>query len=299
MSNHRNKELLNKVVTKLSPFILSDELYIRLKWMMNMDYQLHLKNPQTYNEKLQWLKLHDHRSEYVTMVDKYAVKDYVARIIGSEYIIPTIGVWDKPEEIDWNALPNQFVLKCTHDSGGVVICKDKSDFDKEKAISKLNKGMKTNYYLNGREWQYKKVPRQIIAEKFIEAAPNTSDLPDYKFFCFNGEVKALYVATERQNPDEEVKFDFFDADFNHLPIRQGHDNAKNLPQKPRNFELMKNLAKKLSKGYPHLRVDLYEIGDRVLFGELTLNHLDGWVPFEPRLWDKKLGEWLILPHYNK
>lgn len=298
MEYKKIKEFFNKVITKLSYFIPSDELYIRLKWMANMDYKLNLKNPKTYNEKLNWLKLYDRRPEYTTMVDKYVVKDYVANIIGEEYVIPTLGVWDSVDEIDWESLPQQFVLKSTHDSGGVVICNDKDNLDKRAAIEKLRRSLKNDFYLLGREWPYKNVPHRIIAEKYVEPRPHTKDLPDYKFFCFNGEVKALFVATERQNPNEEVKFDFFDADFNHLPIRQGHDNAKITPHKPQNFEKMKQAAKLLSKGLPQARVDFYDLGDKVYFGELTLFHFDGMVPFEPRQWDIKFGEWIDLPISN-
>ena len=298
MEQKRFKEFFNKVITKLSPIIPSDELYIRLKWMANMNYKLKLKNPKTYNEKLNWLKLYDRRPDYTMMVDKYAVKKYVASIIGEEYVIPTIGVWNSVEEIEWDTLPQQFVLKSTHDSGGVVICVDKEKFDKEAAIEKLKKSLKNDFYLLGREWPYKNVPRRIIAEKYIEPRPLTKDLPDYKFFCFDGKVKALFVATERQNPNEEVKFDFFDENFRHLPLRQGHDHAKITPGKPTNFEEMKKAAQILSMGLPQVRVDFYDLGDKVYFGELTLFHFDGMVPFEPVEWDYTFGNWIDLSNCN-
>lgn len=275
-----------------------DEYYLKLLYRLMMGKRLNLENPQTFSEKLQWLKLYDHKPEYTTMVDKYAVKDYVARIIGEEFIIPTLGVWNKVEDIDWDALPYQFVLKCTHDSGGLVICKDKSKLDKVAAIKKLKAGLKRDYFKMFREWPYKNVPKRIIAEQYIEPALDINDLPDYKFFCFDGEVKAMFVATERQVKGEEVKFDFFDADYNHLPFRQGHEHAKVVPQKPKNFELMKQLAEKLSKGIPHVRVDFYDIGDKVLFGELTLYHFSGMMPFEPEEWDYKWGELVKLPQCN-
>ena len=276
--------------------IWSDRFFLKAKFRLCMGQRLNLKKPQTYSEKLQWLKLYDRKPEYTRMVDKYAVKDYVANILGPEYIIPTLGVWNSANEIDWDSLPNKFVLKCTHDSGGLVICHDKSKLDKVKAIKKLNESLHHDYYLAGREWPYKNVPRRIIAEKYIEPAPDTKDLPDYKFFCFNGVVKALFIATERQKEGEEVKFDFFDAEFNHLPLKQGHENAAVIPQKPRNFELMKRAAEKLSKGIPQLRVDFYEIGDTVLFGELTLFHFGGMVPFRPKDWDQVFGEMIQLPN---
>lgn len=280
--------------------MLPDRLYLEIMFRHRMGYRLNLNNPQTFSEKLQWLKLYNRNPEYTKMVDKYAVKEYVSKVIGDEYIIPTLGVWDKPEEIEWDKLPDQFVLKTTQGGGnsGVVICRDKTSFDKQKAIEKLNESLKSDIYKIWREWPYKNIPKRVIAEKYIEPKPDTKDLPDYKFFCFDGKVKGLFIATERQNPNEEVKFDFFDSDFNHLPLRQGHDHAKVTPQKPVNFELMKKAAEALSKGMPHVRVDLYDLGDKVLFGELTLFHFSGMMPFEPTEWDKRFGDMLTLPGQN-
>ncbi len=277
--------------------LLPDKLYLSLKFYMAFGRFPNWKNPQTFSEKLQWLKLYDRNPKYTKMVDKYAVKGYVASIIGEEYVIPTLGIWDKPEDIEWDKLPNQFVLKTTHGGGndGVVICKDKNTFDRQKAIRLLNDNMKTDLYKVWREWPYKNVPKRVLAEKYIEPRLDIKDLSDYKFFCFDGEVKGLFVATERQNPNEEVKFDFFDADFNHLPFRQGHDHAKVIPKKPENFELMKKLAAQLSQGMSHVRVDLYDLSDKVLFGELTLFHFSGMVPFEPEEWDYKFGNYISLP----
>lgn len=287
--------ILKKIVR-----LLPDKPYLSLKFNMVFGRWPNWNKPQTYSEKLQWLKLYDRRPEYTMMVDKYAVKKYVADIIGEEYVIPTLGVWDKPEEIEWDKLPNQFVLKTTHGGGneGVVICRDKNSFDRQKAINLLNKDLNTDLYKVWREWPYKNVPKRIIAEKYIDPNPETNDLSDYKFFCFNGEVKGLFVATERQNPNEEVKFDFFDENYEHLPLRQGHDHAKITPPRPHNFELMKSLAAKLSKGFPHVRIDLYDLGDRVLFGEITFFHFSGLVKFEPEYWDKHFGDMLTLPNKN-
>ena len=285
------------VLKKTSRFY-SDRKYLEKMFPLCMGYKLDLDNPQTYSEKLQWQKLYDHRPEYTKMVDKAAVKDYVANIIGNEYIIPTLGIWDNPEEIEWDKLPDKFVLKCTHDSGGLVICHDKSKLDKTKAINTLQKSLRNDYFLMGREWPYKNVPRRIIAEEYISPSPNMTDLPDYKFFCFDGKVKALFVATERQKPGEEVKFDFFDANYNPLPFRQGHDHAKVLPQRPQYFEQMKKAAEQLSKGLPQIRVDFYETEEKILFGELTLFHFSGLTPFEPLEWDFKFGEWFQLPQKN-
>ena len=277
---------------------MSDSAYLKLTYWANMNKKLNLTVPKTFNEKLQWLKLYDRNPIYTTMVDKYEVKKYVSDLIGNEYIIPTLGVWNKFDDIDFDGLPNQFVLKCTHDSGGLVICKDKGSFDKLAAKKKIEKFLKRNYYLVHREWPYKNVKHRIIAEQYMEDV-KTAELRDYKFFCFDGVARILLVATDRQKVGEEVKFDFFDMEFNHLDFRQGHPNAAVCPEKPSQLELMKTLAEKLSKGMPHLRVDFYEVDGKVYFGELTFFHFSGNVPFEPNEWDYKLGQWIELPEQKK
>ena len=272
---------------------MNDSEYLKKIFVVRCGYELDLTSPRSYNEKLQWLKLHDRNPEYSKMVNKYEVKEYVADKIGENYIIPTLGVWDNFDDIDFNSLPDQFVLKCTHDSGGLVICKDKSTLNKTRAKKKINKSLKRDYYLTGREWPYKNVKPRIIAEEYMEDE-KTAELRDYKFFCFDGEVKALFIATERQKPGEEVKFDFFDENFNHLPIRQGHPNAKVPPKKPEKFEEMKVLAAKLSEGIPHVRVDFYEVNGKIYFGEMTFFHFSGMMPFEPREWDNVFGGWVNI-----
>lgn len=273
---------------------MSDEHFLKKEYKLRMGYELDLNNPITYNEKIQWLKLYDRRSEYTRMVDKYAVKDYVRGIIGDEYIIPTLGVWDSFEEIDFSSLPNQFVLKCTHDSGGLVICKDKNAFDINAAKRKIKKCLKRKYFFIHREWPYKEVKPRIIAEKYMEDS-NTKELKDYKFFTFDGTPKAVFIAGDRQKENEETKFDFFDMDFNHLNIENGHPNAKNIPDKPQTFEQMKRIASILGKGIPHVRVDFYEVDGKLYFGELTFSHWSGMVPFEPVEWDGIFGNWIVLP----
>lgn len=276
----------------------NDEAFLRFEYRARMGKKLNLDEPKTFNEKLQWLKLYDRKPEYTMMVDKYLVREYVASKIGEEYLIPLIGVWDDPEEIDFDALPNQFVLKCNHNSGlGMCICKDKAKLNIEKVKSDLRLGMREDYYLTCREWPYKDVKRRIIAEQYMEDV-KTGELRDYKFFCFNGEVKALFIATERQKAGEEVKFDFFDIEGNHLEIRQGHPNAKECPQLPISFETMKVLAKELSCGIPQVRVDFYEVNGKIFFGELTFSHFAGMVPFNPEKWDKIMGDWIELPEKN-
>lgn len=273
---------------------LSDKAFLKMQFKTAFGYKLDLKNPQTYSEKLQWLKLYDRKPIYNTMVDKAAVKDYVAKKIGEQYIIKTFGVWEQFDEIDFDALPNQFVLKCTHDSGGLVICKDKSVLDIAEARKKIEKSLKKNYYKQNREWPYKDVKPRIIAEKYMEDS-NTGELCDYKFFAFDGEVKAMFIASERNNKNTETRFDFFDREFNHLPFTNGHPNADAPPQKPDKYDEMVALAEKLSSGIPQARIDFYEVDGRVYFGEITLFHWSGFKPFKPFEWDEKFGGFIKLP----
>lgn len=275
----------------LSRLIKNDELYIKLRYFSGMKKFPDLKHPRTYNEKLQWLKLNDKHKEYTRLVDKYAVKEYIEKLNWGGKTIPTLGVWDKFDDIDFAQLPNQFVLKTTHDSGGIVIVKDKNKMDMQKARKKLEKSLQRKYFLMSREYPYKDVKPRIIAEKFMVDESGT-ELKDYKFFCFNGEVKFLFVATDRPF---DTRFDFFDADFNHLPFKQGHPWAKKEIKKPAKFEEMKQAAAALSKGIPHVRVDLYNINGEIYFGELTFFHFSGVVPFEPAEWDEKIGDYLKLP----
>lgn len=277
---------------------IPDKPYLKLKFKANMGKKLDLEKPRTFNEKLQWLKLYDRKPEYVSMVDKYEAKCYVADRIGEEYIIPTLGVWDQVDDIDFDALPEQFVLKCTHDSGGIVICRDKARFDIEKAKRILKKAQKKNFFYHGREWVYKEIKPRIIAEAYLEDTA-TEELRDYKFFCFDGTARALFIASDRQKEGEEVKFDFFDIDFNHLDFRQGHPNATTEIQKPKTFEQMKRLAEQLSLGFSQLRVDFYEVDGRLYFGEMTFFHHNGFVPFDPPKWDYVFGQWIELPDSRK
>ena len=276
-------------IAKLFP----DELYLKLLFRLRMGYKLNLDNPQTFCEKLQWLKLHNRKPEYTQMVDKYDAKRYVADIIGEEYIIPTIGVWDRVEDIDFDKLPNQFVLKCTHDSGGIVICKDKSQLDIVATKKLLRRGLKKNYYWQNREWPYKNITPRIICEQYM-VDESGYELKDYKWFCFDGVAKALFIATDRGVKGEETKFDFYDTEFNHLPFTNGHPNASKEIKKPAGFEQMKQLASQLSKGQPHLRVDFYDINGKIYFGELTFYHWSGTMPFDPMEWDYTFGSWINL-----
>ena len=281
--------VVKEIVKKLT-MILPDSLYIRLKYFQHFKKFPNLKNPKTFNEKLQWLKLHDRNPEYTKMVDKYAVRKYIKEKIGEEYLIPLLGVWDSFDEIDFDKLPEQFVLKCTHDSGGLVICKDKSKLDMEKARKKISACLKNNYYWTGREWPYKKLVPRIIAEKYMVDESGT-ELKDYKFFCFDGEPKCLFIATDRPH---DTKFDFYDVEFKHLPFTNGHPYSGRELKKPQGFDEMLRLARILSKGIKQSRIDFYDINGKVYFGEITFFHWSGFMPFEPEEWDYTLGSYINL-----
>lgn len=278
---------------KKYPKWMSDEFYIRTLWRMVMGYKLDLMNPKTFNEKLQWLKLYDHNPLYTILVDKLRVKEWVAEKIGAQYIIPTLAVWEKAEDIDISNLPEQFVLKCNHDSGSVIVCKDKTKFDIDATKKKLGIALKHNFYWEGREWPYKNVKSCIFAEPYMEDE-TLQDLPDYKFFSFDGVVKVLFIATERGSNEAETKFDFFDVNFNHIKVKNGHPNADILPKKPNSFDEMLKLSSTLSENIPHVRCDFYEVNGHPYFGELTFYHWGGMVPFEPIEWDYKFGDWIDI-----
>lgn len=271
---------------------MNDELYLKIAYRIKMGKKLHLNPPVTFNEKLQWLKLHDRRPEYTTMVDKYEAKKWVAERIGEEYIIPTLGVWNHFDEIDFDKLPNQFVLKCTHDSGGLVICRDKEKLDKKAARKKLENCLKHNFFWGQREWPYKNVKPRIIAEKYMEDSA-TSELKDYKFYSFRGVIKAMFIATGRQKG--QTKADYFDMKFKPLPFTWGYPHAKVLPKKPQNFDEMVKIAEILTKDIPQARADFYEVNGKTYFGEITFFDGSGMERFHPESWDKTFGEWLKLP----
>ncbi len=291
---------MNPIARKLLA-LLPDKLYLDLQFYKSFHRFPNWKDPKTFNEKIQWLKLYDRNPEYVALVDKYTVKQIVADIIGVEHIIPTLGVWDRAEDIEWDRLPDRFVLKTTHGGGnnGVIVCKDKNTIDKAAVIERLSNGLKHDSAAYGREWVYRDVKRRIIAEEFIDPSPEEKDLNDYKFFCFNGEPKMLFVGTERNNPNTETRFDFFDIDYNHLDILNGHPQADVIPAKPKNYEDMVEVAKQLSEGFAFVRIDLYSYKGGVLFGEITFFHHSGMVPFIPNKWDNIMGAWIKLPNKRK
>ena len=285
------KKLLRPIKRRLERFI-PDGIYLRWQYKKVTGKKLNLKNPQTFNEKLQWLKLHDRKPEYTMMVDKFAVKEYVADKIGAEYVIPTLGVWNHFDEIDFDALPNQFVLKCTHDSGSVVICRDKAAFNMAEAREKIENGLKHNFYWQFREWPYKNVKPRIIAEKYMEN--NEKELVDYKFYCFNGKPKFLYVSEGLEN-HTTAKISFLNLDWSFAPYeRVDFAPFMVLPIKPNQYENMIKIAKTLSSYIPFIRVDLYEIDNIVYFSELTFFPCGGFMPFKNSEHDIEVGKMLKL-----
>ena len=282
---------------------MPDEMNLKFWYRYNFGKKLNLDNPETFNEKLQWLKLNNRKDEYTRMVDKYEVKEYVASIVGDQFIIPTLGVWDSFDEIDFDALPEQFVLKCTHDSGGLVICKDKSKLDLKVAKKKIQKSLKRSYYWVGREWPYKNVKPRIIAEAYMQDSKTNdlkeykNDLTDYKFFCFNGDPKYCQVIGDRSVSET---MDFFDMNWKIQPFTKrtlsGAEflHSMNL-EKPKHFDEMVCIAKKLAGTMPFSRIDLYEINDKVYFGEITFFPNSGlFNRFSPDEWDLKLGKMIAL-----
>lgn len=274
---------------KMHPRWMSDKYYIKVLWRILMGYQLDLRNPKSFNEKLQWLKLYDHNPLYSTMVDKYRVKKFVADLIGVDYVIPTLAVYQSVDEIDLSALPDQFVLKCNHDSGSVVICRDKSSFDFEKAKQKLNAGLQRNFYWEAREWAYKHVKPLLFAEKYMEDATN-KDLLTYKFLCFGGEPAIMYVTVK----NDDIWENYYDMDFQPLGISRGFHQSSTCIEKPKSFETMKQVARKLSENLTHIRIDLYEVGGQVYFSEFTFYDWAGLAKFNPSKWDEELGAKVVL-----
>ena len=277
---------------------LPDKYCLYLLFWARTGKKLNLKNPQTFNEKLQWLKLYDRNPEYAQMVDKFEAKQYAASVIGEEHIIPTLGVWSQFEEIDFDALPDQFVLKCTHDSGGLVVVRDKANLDRAAAKAKIDDSLKQNYYLHGREWPYKNVRPRIIAEKYMEDQ-DQKRLFDYKFYCFHGEPKYLYISEGLEN-HETAKISFLTLDWEFAEFgRSDFRPFRELPPKPQSFEQMVETAKKLAAGHSFLRVDLYCIQGKIYFSELTFTPCGGCMPFQPEEWDRKLGDFLVLKNRER
>lgn len=275
---------------------MPDDKYLRKGYRAHMGKKLNLENPETFNEKLQWLKLHDRRDEYTVMVDKYAAKEYVGGIIGEEHIIPLLGVWDSFDDIDFDSLPERFVLKCNHDCASFIICKDKSSLDIESARKKLTESLGRSFYLYGREWPYKNVKPRIIAEEYIEGPGG--ELPDYKVLCFGGVPKIIEYHTGRSRGMHSMLF--FDTEWNLTEITNEDKipSAAEIPGKPAQLEEMLKLSAKLSKGIPHVRVDWFCTEDKLYFGELTFYDGCGWTAFDREEHDLMLGSWIELPEKN-
>ena len=293
---HNPGIIISRLWVPLSRFIPSSVLFLKVQFWARTGKKLNLYHPKTFCEKMQWLKLHSINPLFTTLVDKYAVRDFVASRIGQDHLIPLLGVYDKFEDIDFHILPEQFVLKTTHDSGGVVICRDRGSFNMAFARKKLNASLRHNYYWEGREYPYRNVPPRIVAEQFMQQ-DRGGQLLDYKFFTFNGEPKFLYVAVGRYSK-EGLSYVYYDMDFTPMPFNnkyhQPSDNVE-LPSKPDNFDEMKELVKKLCLDVPFVRIDIYSINNKVYFGEYTFFHDGGVVEFVPDEWNQKLGDMIILP----
>lgn len=286
--NHR----LRSTMMKLLGF-LPDGAYLKFVFKLRTGKKLNLKHPVTFCDKQNWLKIHEKEPRYTQLVDKLAVRSYVADKIGEDHLFPLLGAWDSFDEIDFDALPEAFVLKCNHDSGSVKIINHKSELTEED-VDALRKHftakLKANIFYAGREYPYKNIKPCILAEKLMVAADGKG-INDYKFFCFNGKPEILFIATDRT---VDVKFDFFDMDFNHLDIINIHPQSGKQLEKPQCFEEMKEIAAELSEGMKFVRLDLYEVNGKVYFGEFTFFHGGGFWPMTPDIWEKKLGDLIEL-----
>lgn len=280
----RNRELRIKLVNCLR--FIPSKPYLKIAFWMKSGKHLNLKNPVTYCDKLNWLKLHDIRPEYTQMADKIAVRAYVKEILGQDICFPLLGAWSHYDEIDFDALPSKFVLKCSHDSGSTTVVTDKSKLDHAKLRQFYEGRLKVNAYVLAREYPYREIPPRICAEQYM-IPDGESDINDYKFFCFSGKPEILFVATERST---DCRFDFFDMEFNHLDIENIHPKSDSIISKPEKFEDMKKLAEKLSQGTKFVRIDLYEINGTIYFGEFTFFHAGGFWPMKPYEWEYKLGD---------
>lgn len=282
------RKFLSRVLFRLSP-LFPDECYLRLQFYFTMGRRLDLEHPQTMDEKIQWLKLHQHDKKHIAMVDKLAVKDIVSRQLGEQYVARVLAVWNEVSDIDISGLPDKFVLKTTHSGGntGVVICKDKSAFDLDKAKAKLSRAMSTDMYPRFREWPYKGVPRKIFAEEYLG-----DNLTDYKFYCFDGDADSVLICVGRQ--EHHVRYYFFDKEWKLRPFNSYAKEAGpdfTLP-KPPCIDQLFEMASSLSKGYPFLRVDFYDIDGRPYFGEYTFYPASGyhtsWWPETDRYFGSKI-----------
>ena len=271
----------------------TDERYLKLTYRLMIGKKLNLNNPQTFNEKLQWLKIHDRNYQYTNLVDKIEAKKIVGKVIGEEYIIPTLEICDSFDEIDWEKLPNRFIIKCNHNSGGVIVVNDKKDLDKDSLRTHFNKLLKKNYYYNGREYPYKNIKPKIMIEENIQNANTKKQIDDYKLMCFNGKVKCSFVCSNRDSK-EGLCVNFYDEDWNPMPFERHYPKNKQEFPKPKEYNKMVELAEKLSKNIPFVRFDFYVVNDKIYFGELTFYPGSGMEEFTPDEWDYILGTWLDI-----
>lgn len=272
---------------------LPDDVYLKIFYYSETNQKLNLDEPKTFNEKLQWLKLYDRNPNYSRYVDKYAVRSYISEVIGEEYLMPLIAVYDSVDEIDWNSLPNRFVLKCTHGSGGNIICTNKEKLNISDAKKKLKKWMKRNWYWLGREWPYKQVKPRIICEEFIDQ-DDGDELRDYRFFCFNGEPKFITVDFSITNK-KKTRRNLYDLDWNLMDAEISYPKELDFKvKKPEKLDEMINLSKKISANIPHVRVDFYYIKNKIIFGEMTFYHQNGLGQIRPPEFNYKVGSWLKL-----
>lgn len=276
--------------------LLPDAVYLKLVYRARIGRPLNLNSPKGFNEKLQWLKLYDRNPLYTKLVDKAEVKPWVAERIGWEHVVPTLGVWDSFDDIDFGALPERFVLKCTHDSGGLAICRDLSTFDMAAARRKIERSLANNYFWSGREWPYKDVRPRIIAEEYLDPAGEQVGLTDYKVMCFGGQARCEFTCTGRA--DGNLHVDFFDTEWNHMPFTRHYPNADVPPEAPERLKDMVAMAERLSEGMPFVRVDFYEVAGQFYFGEMTFYPGSGMEEFDPERWDEELGSWIELPELD-
>ncbi len=276
---------------KRMTYVLPDRLYVFLNYVRNTHSIPNLKHPKTFNEKLQYLKLYNREPRYTAMADKLLMREFVESKVGPGFTVPVLGKWKRFEDIDFDSLPDQFVLKCNHDSGGLCICRSKADFDIEKARARVNRSLKTNYYLQNREWVYKDIEPTVFAEKYIQEGPEDV-LWDYKFFCFNGTPKVMYKCKDAAKKREQA---FFDMDRNFLDLEMEDPRPSIAPELPPCFEEMKEVATKLSQGVPFLRVDFFFVDGHFYVGELTFFHCGGYSPTKPEHWAVDMGSWIELP----
>lgn len=270
---------------------MDDELYLRLKSWSFTGVMPNFKCPHTFNEKLQWLKLHDRNPLYTKLVDKAEVKPWVAERIGWEHVVPTLGLWDSFDQIDFDTLPERFVLKCTHDSGGLAICRDRATFDVEAARRKIESSLSRNYFWGGREWPYKNVRPRVLAEEYLDAGP--FGMIDNELICFGGHARCAFTCTGRAEGD--LRVDFFDLDRNHLPFTRHYSNADVSSEAPANLKEMLALSQRLADSIPFVRVDFYEVAGELYFGEMTFSSGSGFERLDPEQWDDGLGSWIELP----